>query len=38
LKNDSVGQELEKAAKEEGSSLEKIVKDPKGALKKAENV
>jgi len=36
LKGDSIGQELEKAAKDAEQSFEKIVKDPKGALKNVE--
>ncbi|GAB7344799.1 hypothetical protein MBLNU457_3260t1 [Dothideomycetes sp. NU457] len=38
LKKDSIGQEIEKAARDEEKTLEGIVKDPKGALKKAERV
>jgi len=38
LKKDSIPEEIEKAAKQEGTTLEGIVKDPKGALKKAEKV
>jgi len=38
LKKDSVPAEIEKAAKQEGRTLEAVAKDPKGALKKAENV
>jgi len=38
LKKDGLTDEIEKAAKEEGNTLEGIIKDPKGALKKAEKV
>lgn len=38
LKKDSIGHEIELAAKDEEKTLEGIVKDPKGALKKAERV
>lgn len=38
LKNDSVPEELEKAAKQEGGTLEGIAKDPKGAIENAKKV
>jgi len=34
LKNSSLGDEVKKAAKHEGGSLEKIVNDPQGAAKR----
>ena len=38
LKQDTIPQEVEKAAKQEGAILKDIVEDPKGAVKKAEKV
>lgn len=38
LKEDSVLEEVEEAAKDGVKQAEGMIKDPKGALKKAENV
>ncbi|KAL1311333.1 hypothetical protein AAFC00_001510 [Neodothiora populina] len=38
LKNESVGREIESAAKAEGQRVQQIVKDPKGAVERAEKV
>jgi len=38
LTNSTAGEEIKSAAKEEGSIVEGIVKDPEAALKKAVNV